>query len=225
MKRLLLACVFVSSMAAAADVVQAPLKHLYVPEGFDSNDSVEVIVAGSFPTPCHSRNTVAVEINESLIKVDISAIEPDQKLNCPQMVVPFKEVVSLGNLQGGEYKIVVNDTLTDVLKVAEASSGAVDDFIYADVERLEKVGDQYIIHGWRYSHCIELDKIKVISNNKDTLSVLPVMKQVSDFCPMKMTPVVFPEVKLDLSSMKTKEPLIHIRTMDGKSFNKILSLE
>lgn len=208
-----------------AGVTQAPVKHLYVPRGFDSNDSIEVVVAGEFPNPCYSRNTVSVEIDKEKVNIHVTAIGPDSRLVCPQVMTPFKEVVSLGNLQGGDYQITVNNTLRDSLKVLESTSRSVDDNIYADIDRVEVKGNgQFVLHGWRYSHCIDLDKIKVISNNKDTLSVLPIMKQVDDFCPMKMTPIAY-AVKLDVDSLMIERPLIHVRTMDGKSYNKILNQE
>lgn len=214
-----------ASAFAQADLRSAPVKHLYVPTGFDSNDSVEVVVTGHFPNPCYSRNTVSVDVKDDVISVEISALlRSEEKLLCPQMQVPFKEVVSVGNLQGGKYKITVNGTLKDSLTVEEASSSAVDEHLYGAIDAVEhKGGDNYILHGWRYSSCIDLDRVQVVSNGKDTLSVLPIMKQLSDFCPMKMTPVSYP-VKLKTSGLKSKEPLIHVRTMDGKSFNKVLGM-
>ena len=214
-----------ASAFAQTDLRSAPVKHLYVPTGFDSNDSVEMVVTGHFPNPCYSRNTVSVDVKDDVINVEVTALlRSDEKLLCPQMMVPFKEVISVGNLQGGEYKVNVNGSLNDTLIVGEASSSAVDEHLYAAIDGLEhKGGENYIMHGWRYSNCVDLDHVEVVSNNKDTLSVLPIMKQVSDFCPMKMTPVSYP-VKLKTSGLKTKEPLIHVRTMDGKSFNKILGM-
>lgn len=214
------------STLASAEISLAPVKHLYVPTGFDNNDSVEVVVSGTFPTPCYSRNTVAVEVVGETISIEISAIQRDaNKLLCPDMLVPYKEVVSLGNLQGGSYDVVVNNKLKDTLLIVESSSNAIDDHLYAAIDQLEKVGEgDYVLHGWRYSNCVQLDKVEVVSNGKDTLSVLPVMKTVSTHCPMKGMPVSYP-VKLDVSQLKTHEPLIHVRTMDGKSFNTILSLQ
>ena len=211
-----------------ADVIPAPVDHLYLPFGFDSNDTVEVVVTGSFPNACHSRNEVKVNVENDVIDVSISAITHEKSFpakRCMDMVVPFKEVVHLGNLQGGDYKIRVNNILEEKLTVAEASSNSVDDHIYAAVEYVEKKGmDNFVLHGWRYSNCIELDQVKVVSNNKDTLSILPVMKQLSDFCPMKMMPVEY-KVKLDFSTLTMKQPLLHVRTMDGKSINTVINLE
>lgn len=219
--------VFLASVSAFAnpDVVPAPVKHLYLPEGFDSNDAVEVVVTGAFPNTCFSRNDVKVKVVNDQIDIKITAMSQEKDRRCPDMVVPFKEVVHVGTLQGGDYKVVVNNKLQDKFSIAEASSNSVDDHIYAAIEYIEKKSqDEVVLHGWRYSNCIDLDKVEVVSNKKDTLSVLPVMKQLSDFCPMKMMPTQY-NVKVDLSSMKMKEPLLHVRTMDGKSINTIINME
>lgn len=224
MKYLALSFLLFSGLATASHRIgPAPVKHLYIPSGFDSNDSVDVVVTGNFPNPCYSRNTVKVSVVENKIDILVTALMNDQKGFCPEMIVPFKELVSVGNLQGGNYSIRVNNILTGNLAVQEASSNAVDEHLYAAIDNVIKVGpDEYKLEGWRYSNCIVLDRVEVISNGKDTLSVLPIMKQVSDFCPMKMTPTSY-SVNLDLRSIKHSEPLIHVRTMDGKSFNAILN--
>ncbi len=232
--KLAILAMFVAPIAfAQPDIVTSPVDHLYIPEGFDSNDAVEVIVTGEFSNPCFSRNNVEVKIQDDLIDIKVTAIAPQSFLlgsrACPDMIVPFKEVVTLGNLQGGEYQIKVNKgsqyAIQDQLVIAESSSSAMDDHVYAAVEWVErKSANSFKLHGMRYSSCFELDKVEVISNKKDTLSVLPVMKKVSDFCPRKGMPVVY-DVKLDFSSLKSSKSLLHVRTMDGKSINSIVSVE
>lgn len=225
-KQMMMMAMLMSSVVGAqTGVTQAPVKHLYIPEGFDSNDSVEVVVTGTFPTPFYARNTVSVKVIEDKIDIQITAIVRDTKASCPQMQVPYKEVVAVGNLQGGAYTVSVNKKLTSKLVVQEATSNSVDDHLYAAIDRLEKKGpNDYVLHGWRYSNCVQFDRVEVVSNGKDTLSVLPVMKQTAIDCPMKGMPVAYP-VKLDFTSLVINEPLIHVRTMDGKSFNTILNQE
>src|SRR5688572_12657520 len=114
MKRSLIAVFFSSVTMAQPEIIMAPVSHLYVPEGFDSNDSVEVVVTGSFPNACYSRNKVDVKVTGDLIDIKVTAISPDHRnlltsRFCPQMIVPFKEVVDIGNLQGGEYEVRVNE--------------------------------------------------------------------------------------------------------------------
>jgi hypothetical protein len=230
--KLLILALLTTQVFASPEVVLSPIDHLYVPKGFDSNDSVELIVSGHFPNACFSRDKVEVEVVNETIQITITALAPEstkRKNRCPQMVVPFKEVISVGNLQGGTYQVVVNDqeskNLKDILIVEEASSNAVDDHLYAAIDQVEHKGnDNYVLHGWRYSNCVDLNEVKVVSNGKDTLSVLPIMKQTAKDCPMKGMPVAYP-VKLDFTSINIKAPLIHVRTMDGKSFNKILNVE
>ena len=47
------------------------------------------------------------------------------------------------------------------------------------------------------------------------------MKQINDFCPMKMTPFAYDiEVPKTLNKARV---LLHVRGMDGKSINSIFS--
>jgi hypothetical protein len=225
-KQVVMMAMLMSNVAFAQSAIGlAPVKHLYIPAGFDSNDSVEVVVTGTFPNPCFARNTVAVNVVNDQIAIEITAIRRDTKSACPAMLVPYKEVVAIGNLQGGAYDIHVNDQLNDKLTIQEATSNSVDDHLYAAIDHIEKIGpNDYVLKGWRYSYCVDLDRVEVVSNGKDTLSILPVMKQTSTLCPMKGMPVSYP-VKLDFRALDVKQPLIHVRTMDGKSFNSILNQE
>jgi len=235
MKFSLLALLFSSAALAQPEVILAPVDHLYVPQGFDSNDAVEVVVTGTFPNVCYSRNTVDVKVNGDIIDIEVTALAPDASKNslngklCPAMVVPFKEVITLGNFQGGEYEIRVNKSiqkdLNDKITIAEATSNAVDDNVYAAIDYVEQNSSKdFILKGWKYSNCFELKEVKVVSNKKDTLSILPIMKQVSNHCPMKGMPVAYP-VKIDFNTIKVKQPLLHVRTLDGKSVNSIVNLE
>src|SRR5665647_2161778 len=161
-KRILLSMFLLATLAhAQAEISPSPVKHLYVPIGFDSNDSVEVVVTGNFPNPCYARNTVAVEFKEQQIFIEVTSIRRESKGMCPEMLVPYKEVISLGNLQGGTYGIHVNNKLDEKLIVNEARSNSIDDHIYAAIDQLEKKGpNDYVLHGWRYSNCIELDRVE-----------------------------------------------------------------
>lgn len=233
MKAIIIGLLFSQVVLASPEIVLSPVDHLYIPEGFDSNDSVEVVVTGAFPNACYARNQVEVAVNHDVIDITVTAIAPDKSRIasplCINMLVPFKEVVTLGNLQGGDYEVRVNhqaiSELKDKLVVSEASSSAVDNHIYASIDYVEqKSKTDFVLHGWRYSNCIDLKKVEIVSNGKDTLSILPVMKQTAAVCPMKGMPIAYP-VKVDFSSLKMLKPLLHVRTMDGKSVNAIVNLE
>jgi hypothetical protein len=228
-------CFFSTSFALAFDptVIAAPVDRLYVPKGFDNNDSVQVVVTGNFPNPCYSIHTTEVKIEENKIFVTVTAISPNQ-LNaqiCADVISPFKEEVNIGLLKQGEYQIFVNQTTDNPVKggiaISSSQSSLLDDYLYLDVLYIEQNDNDktsFKIKGMRYSPCFEIDRVETISNGTDTISVLPIMKKVSDFCPMKGQPLSV-ETKIDLSDLTTDKVLLHVRTSDGKSFNSIVSKE
>jgi len=234
MKKFLLAAMTMSSVAFAQQmIIDAPVDHMYLPEGFDNNDNVEFVVTGHFPNTCYAKNLVKVDVVDDVIDVKVTATltqpDDDQKgIFCAEMIVPFKEQVTVGTLQGGKYKIVVNgNTFSEIqneLMVQEASSNNVDDYLYASVDYIQKDltdPSKANLVGYTPSDCVKFDRVEYHSNKRDTISVLPIMKKVSDFCPMKMTPFYVP-VKFDYSTIKHENVLIFTRTMDGKSVNTII---
>ncbi len=231
-KGFLAICLLSVSFGALAQVkkVWAPVDHLYVPKGFDNNDSAEVVVSGFFPTPCYSHNKVEVNNKRNTIHIKMTALLSDDHYKwCPEMVVPYYEVVSVGNLRAGEYKIVVNSENKNFLKgkigVDEATSNAIDEHVYAFVDGIERVGstNEFLIKATEHSDCLALDRIDTFDNNEDVVAVLPIMKRVKFGCTPQDKKVVY-RTKIDFSNMKTDKALIHVRTMTGKSVNGLVDL-
>mgnify|MGYP001627414437 CR=1 FL=1 len=234
MKSLAIA-LFMSTPVFAQSVIDAPVDHVFVPAGFDNNDNVELVVTGLFPNPCFKRNDVSVDVRGEEIDVKVSAVVSDDEKSplCAAMVVPFKEDIQIGNLQGGQYKIFVNRgtpfELRDTIVIGEAASQNQDDHLYAMVSYIElgftggTTGSAMLV-GWNPSSCMELDRVEYRSNGKDTLVIQPIMKKVSDFCPMKMTPLNIP-VSFDPSEFKHSEVLLMSRTIEGRSVNNLAKMK
>lgn len=220
-------------MAAGPQIVTSPVDHLFVPEGFDNNDNVEVIVTGKFPNPCYIKNKVDVDVKDEKIFITVTALKKDDEalLICEPMVVPFKEEVTIGNLQGGDYEVIVNDKTEfekkDTLKVAVSSSSSVDEHLYPMVEYIELgftgglSGDALLV-AKSPSDCLAFDKVEYLSNKKDTISIMPIMKKISANCNEKTKRIQIP-VKFNAHSVKNKEVLLFVRSIDGKSVNTIIS--
>ncbi len=230
----LISLIFTQLLFAAPVIVNAPIQKLFIPSGYDNNDNVEVIVTGFFTNPCYARHKFTVDVVDDVIDIKITALSTlrvDEA--CMDMMIPFKEVVTIGNLQAGDYTIFVNkntaNEIKDKMKVNLASSQSVDDHIYAMVDYIDlgfvggENGELNLV-GWLPSDCLEFDRVEMIDNGKDVLSVLPIMKRVSDFCPMKLTPLNIP-VKFDTTRFKSKQVLVFTRTIDGKSVNALISTE
>lgn len=228
---LLAALMSLNVYAQVPTVVEAPVEHIFVPVGFDNNDNLEVVVTGKFPNPCYTRNKVEVKVKDDKIDVTITSLhKPDPAMPlCEPLKVPFTEVVTIGNLQAGDYTINVNNKLQEKIDVAVSSSQSVDDHLYASVEYVELgftgglSGDALII-GKSISNCLELDHVEYLSNGRDTYSVLPIMKKVSDDCPEGKKRIEIP-VKFDVNELKSDKILLFVRSIDGKSVHSIIEKE
>lgn len=215
------------SLPVFAQVITAPVTHLFVPNGFDNNDNVELVVKGKFPNPCYNRSKVDVKVKEDKIFINVTAAKKENVASlCEPLKVPFTEVVSVGSLQGGDYEIIVNNSLKQKMTIDVASSNSVDENLYASVEYVDLgftggAGGEAIIVGKALSDCLVLDRVEYISNKKDTFSVLPIMKKVSNNCPETTKRIDIP-VKVDLDKMNTEEVLLFVRSVDGKSVHTII---
>jgi hypothetical protein len=224
----LLLVVFGGFAASAATPVEVliPVDDVYSPKGFDSNDNTEVVVTGYLPNLCHKAPKTVVKVMGKKIDIKLKSLKYDPTNPfCPEVIVPFVETVDVGVLDKGNYDIVVNGQSmyqkTSNILISEATSDAIDDFIYAGVEYVDKSYDdrRIVLKGYNPSDCFVLDSIQVADNEKNVYSVLPRMKQVSDLCAMKMVPFNY-EMELP-NNLKADKVLIHVRSMNGKSVNSI----
>ena len=61
------------------------------------------------------------------------------------------------------------------------------------------------------------------SNGENTYSVLPIMKQNSELCPMKLVPFEY-EISIP-KELDKKKVLLHVRSMNGSSINRIVTVQ
>lgn len=228
LKTLAAALVLLPAITLAGTPVETivPVDNIYSPKGFDSNDNTEVIIEGYLPNLCHKSPNTKVEVKGSNINIKVTALKYDSTNPfCPEMIVPFIESVKVGVLDKGFYDITVNGKSIyqkeGSIFVNESISNSTDEHVYANVEYVEKVeGTRNIkLKGYNPSDCFVLEKVEFVGNEKDTYSVLPKMRQISDFCPMKMVPfTIDAEVP---NSIKRPKVLLHVRSMGGNSVNTL----
>lgn len=211
-----------SAAAASPAAVYAPVSHVYSPIGFDNNDETQVIVSGYLPNLCYKAPKAEVSVLCDTIIITMKALHED-RVHCAQAVVPYLEAVSVGVIPQGDYKIVVNagsrNEFRSRISVGDARTSAVDDYIYGNINSIEKGNGprKVLLKGYNPSDCFEFDRVEFVSNGKDAYSVMPIMKQVREHCPMKMVPMTLEaQVPADL---KIENLLLHVRVMDGRSIN------
>lgn len=209
---------------AAPEHIQVPVSDIYSPKGFDTNDVTQVVISGFLPNLCFKSPKVVAEVKDTTIQVEVTALyEEVEGIPCAQATIPFLETISVGVLAEGTYEVRANEGgetfLTDTISVVKAASLEMNDFIYARGDYIERIGTtrQIAIKGFNPSDCFELSEIRYISNEKNTYSVLPIMKKVRDFCPRKMMP--FEYVTEVPTSLNVNTVLLHTRVMKGDSIN------
>lgn len=201
-----------------------PVDNIFAPNGYNSNDNVEVVVSGFLPNLCYRDLEIVPQVDGNQVKIRVQAKSYDGPgIGCADVIVPFIENVKIGLLDQGDYDVIANNDRKVPLYVEEFSDDAIDDEFLANVESIEKNIDSRIIKlkGHNPSDCYEFDRFDVSDNGIDVYSVKPIMKKVRDFCPMKMIPFELNyEVPQDLMSNRI---LIHVRSMYGQSVNSLFN--
>jgi hypothetical protein len=193
MLTVLLSLIFKSVLAANAGEVL--IYNTFAPKGFDSNDHATVSVAGALPNTCYHSPRAQVEQVGRKVTVSVSA-HYRQSERCTKVKVPFLS-----------------------LTVVESQGQAVDDYIYAHVEYIDEndFDRGIVLVGSNPSDCLELERVEFVSNGRDTLAVLPIMKQVQDHCPAKEVPFRY---EVDVPKVLSREIImLHVRTMNGLAVN------
>lgn len=227
MKWFMLALLISANVLAQVEIKELPVAKVYVPRGFDSNDAAQVIVSGTLPNLCYKspRHSLKKIGNRFIIKVEgsfVNNLNPDKCLEVP---VPFLEEVTLGELAAGNYKIALNgeSSLIDQdLVITEAKVQMRDDNLYADVKFIEESDASRIIklEGYHPNDCMVIDRVEVLSNDKDTLSLMPISKMVPGKCNQKRTPFEF-NFEIPHMDHMARGVLLHVRVMDGRSVNHL----
>ncbi len=207
--------------------VTAEIDEVYVPAGFDSNDNSEIILSGYLPNRCHKEPKVDVNVSNKQIFIKLTTLKYHQSNPfCPEVIVPFVKKVELGELKEGRYDVIINKGSVSehysFMNIKEAQTSNIDNFLYANVHSIKRSHEdnEIRLNGYNESDCLVLDDIKLISNYENTYSILPKMKKIQDFCPKKMTPFSY-RVELP-ENLNSDDILLHIRSSDGESVNRII---
>jgi hypothetical protein len=221
---------FFTSLAVWANLTfPIPVNTVFVPEGFDSNDTVEVYVKGYLPSLCYQNPEFKVQrVVKNNIFIEVEArINSIPGMACPEVIVPYEMPIRLGQLKSGKYNLVFNYQTpykkVIQVRVDRALSAQIDDYLYALVEDVQYLDNGLLeISGYNPSSCFALDKVEIYHNHKDTYSILPKLKMVSSICPSVLVPFKY-RIRFK-HVLSEQEVLLHIRTMNGHALNKVLTI-
>ncbi|MCB0405952.1 MAG: hypothetical protein KDD51_14310 [Bdellovibrionales bacterium] len=211
------------------ELVKTALNQAFIPTGFDSNDHVQVVVAGEFVNTCYQVGPYRANIDEKAKQIVISQTAYHYQGSCLDVTVPFNHVVELGILEAGEYGIVdaASKWRLGTLSVTKATRPEVDDVPYAPVDDAFVVTDgttgnpALVFWGTLTKDCYTVtDKTVDPKLYDDVLVIRPLLKKLKEDCnngffPFRVTYILPPELP--------RQFLLHVRSMNGQAINKVIT--
>ncbi len=227
-----------SSIAFAAPIkVDAPVSRVFVPEGFDDNDQVEVILYGEFPNTCYRFADSSVErgAQGNTFTIDAQALSYEEGEICAQVLTPYIKPVALGLLEAGSFDIQVNNSQAEAaLEVNARATESPDDYLYAPVTTASLGWDadsqrQLINLKGVYpeavnGECTVISEVRVNVTQGDVIVVQPIMSLVTGSICDDRTDRNFDE-SIPMEMPFNGTGLLHVRVMNGNSLNSLVQID
>ncbi len=206
---------------------KVPLTKAYVPHGFDSDDSIEIVVTGTLPSTCYKLgplDTLVDDKNHAFVSLTAYQFSGD----CLDGPIPFSQVVYLGRLRvAGDYDIVDGTSQETIGKLnvtkAPALGHGTDEVLYAPLADafLLQGKDRNVIRlvGAFPDSCLSIRKTTILLE-EDVMVVLPELKRDGADCEKGHYPFQV-DVKVE-RELPHRTFLLHVRSMSGTSINKLV---
>lgn len=226
----LLISIFLLVMAWSAQSraeVFLDLKEVYLPVGYDTDDTVEILFVVHLPDSCHKIEAVSTEVNRNR-QVQVGVTTKRFEGDCHNGPIPIAQVLSLGRLRNkGTYSIVDKGTGLSVgdleVAVATESVHGTDQRLYPALTdaflRAKEVGWSLVLRGVYSDSCQSMDKVTFRASDKVLVALPELTHPDREDC----TPAFIPfEEEFEVTGpVPTKTMLLHVRGAGGRSFSKL----
>jgi hypothetical protein len=206
-------------------------ENVFVPPGFDSNDNAQITITGSYPNTCYKSAPASVTVDEQNKRI---VLRNQSYLRtscwCLQMLVPYVQTVDIGVLKAGSYSILVEQSTGELskqtdLSVAVSANAGPDDDLYAHVQEVRldssnSAGAKTLtLSGILTSSCMRIQEIKVAYHSSRVIEIRPLVSvQNQPDCASARIPF---EERVVLTPSWQGTGLIHVRTLNGQSINRV----
>lgn len=212
------------------NTVNIALKKAFIPSGFDDNDRSQIAVEGLFPNTCYRVGPHAIKVDEAYKTVTIQQQAYLYGGMCLQMFVPFTQVIDLGLLSDGKYKILDAESGASLgsLDVAKSKNLGPDDFLYAPITdayvtfQPSVKTNTLVLTGNFGDRCSDFEEIKVLYQDQ-VVVVQPVVKRTTEN-PCTPQPTRFLKT-VELKQGVQGIHLLHVRSLNGQAINKMVDLQ
>lgn len=224
----LMAFIGYSVVHAEPQQVPAVFNTIYVPGGFDSNDSVQIVGEGMFRNTCYRPANTLYSVDHEKKEIRLGPVAYEYGGLCLQMILPFERVIDVGILKPGKYDVVLS---SDGKKLGEipvrlATTASPDDVLYAPISQAffhqRGVVGEILLTGEFLSDCVTLDDVKITVEPK-VIVVQPIAK-VEDRTMCLRGRFPFSKV-VKVEFVPKGRYLLHVRSLNGKSVNTLVNVE
>lgn len=230
---LVVAALAVGGIAHAGDItapatVDTNFHTGYIPDGFDTNDNTQLVAEGMFSNTCYRPAAVEASIDDLQKTVTLKPTAYFYSGMCLQMIVPFNQVVNLGIMKAGDYKVMQsgNNNALGNLTVRVATNSTPDDFLYAPISQAymaSRGGKTYVtVSGSFTNSCMSLADVMVNVQPK-VVVVQPISVTKEG---VACTGGEFPfERTVEVKGVTNGRYLLHVRSLNGNSVNTLVDIQ
>lgn len=220
-----------NSRYALPELVSVDAVDLFVPNGFDSNDEIVVVLDGYLPNSCYRLTRPEIDIDRPMHTIKITQMARRFPGPCIVPLVPFTNVIHVGALEPGSYQVSTNKgmLLKNLSVELDPGTGTYgpDDFLYAPVDSVSvsKTSDgrfEAKINGRFTNDCMEFGDVRLIHKGR-VIELLPVLKDYSDADCQPTEKMFTRSVRLP-EDLLVGRNLVHVRSLNGSSINAVFSV-
>jgi hypothetical protein len=228
-KVVLVLCAFVFSAwsQTSPQLKLSTLETGYVPNGFDSNDQVQIVVEGTYRDTCSKPAGTRFTVNANAKTIQIQPYEYRYASACLDVMVPHNEVVNLGIVQPGRYQVIqASGQRLGFLNVNLAVSSAADDYLYAPISQayIKNVNGRVALtlSGVYTNSCMKIKKIIAnVQDNVVTVQPVAMLLPTAANCIHGRFPF---EETTNIQIPRSGRYLLHVRSLNGESINTLFDL-
>lgn len=231
MRNILTCLVFlISGLAFAQELPTlrySKIETSYIPNGFDSNDNVQMVVEGVYRDTCSRPAGTQFKVNAASKTIEILSYEYRYEGPCLDVLVPHNEVVNVGVVPDGNYRVMQsNGADLGRLNIVRATKSSPDDYLYAPVSNAQltsRNGKVVItVSGAFTNSCMKLAQV-VPHVQPKVISVQPIAE--IDHRVGNCINGNFPfESSVVISNVRAGRYLLHVRSLNGNAVNNLFDI-
>lgn len=209
------------------EIVDSDYHTGYLPDGYDTNDNVQLVAEGLFPNTCFKPASVKTDVDHEARTIRLDPKAYYYEGFCLQMLVPHDKTIEVGLLQEGGYEVVQkNGAALGGLRVKRAKTREADDFLYAPVSQayFERQGGKRVVRiaGEFSTSCTVLTEV-VVSVQPQVIVLQPITA-IPAGADCRSGKFPFEKIVELPSDVKAGRYLLHVRSLSGKSVNTLVDI-